>query len=574
MAFYLISFIAGLLTVLAPCVLPILPVVIGGSVAGKNAWRPLVITMSLGVSIVLFTLLLKVTTAFIAVPQIVWQSISGGIILFFGLVLLFPAAWEHISNALHFNTSSQQLLSKGLTRTDFLGAVILGAALGPVFASCSPTYFVILATVLPASFAAGLIDLIIYALGLALMLFLVAILGQKLVSKLGWAINPRGTFKKIVGILFIILGLAIVTGYEKKAEAWLLDKGFFDVTKIEQKLLEQNNGTPSSSTTEQSGASGFTLAEKEKRFMRAPEIAGLTNWINHEPIISLKDLRGKVVLIDFWTYSCINCIRTLPFIESWDQKYAKDGLVIIGVHAPEFQFEKKIENVQDAVKRFGITYAVAQDNDFETWHNYKNLYWPAHYLIDADGFIRDYHAGEGGYEETERHIQELLSELQNKPIEMQVTPMNKSDMPDTSSPETYFGAARNEFLGNGTAGATGTLDFKMPSEIKADTLYLDGTWDIQSEFTTSTSSTSKIIFKYTAKNVFFVASAGNPVTITVLRDGKPLGTVAGKDITSDSTATINEERLYDLIHDMTAGEHTIEIDVQQTGLRAFTFTFG
>lgn len=243
MTLLITSFIAGLLTVLAPCILPLLPIIIGGSLSeGKrDPWKAYIITASLAVSVVLFTLLLKFSTLFIDIPQSAWAYISGSILIAFGLFMVFPGVWERLVLALGLGKSSNKLLAKGVQKKSRMGDVLIGAALGPVFSTCSPTYFVILATVLPASFVTGLVYLIAFAAGLALALLAIALLGQRIVGKLDKAADPHGWFKRGLGVLFLLVGIAIMTGVDKTIETALLDSGFFDVTKIEQKLLESAN---------------------------------------------------------------------------------------------------------------------------------------------------------------------------------------------------------------------------------------------------------------------------------------------------------------------------------------------
>ncbi len=238
MAFLLISFIAGILTVLAPCILPLLPVIIGGSISDHEKRNPLIITASLAVSLVVFTLLLKFSTVFIDIPPRIWSIISGSIIFFFGLVSLFPKLWQNIIGKLNLTNKSEQVLAKSASHKNHWGDVLIGAALGPVFSSCSPTYFVILASVLPESFGRGLAYLIAYAAGLALVLLLISYFGQQAIKKLKWAADPNGWFKRGLGILFIVVGLFIMTGGDKKVQTYLVNRGFFDVTKIEQRLLQ------------------------------------------------------------------------------------------------------------------------------------------------------------------------------------------------------------------------------------------------------------------------------------------------------------------------------------------------
>jgi len=241
MEFLIISFIAGLLTILAPCVLPLLPVIIGGSLTDKkpSKWTPIVITTSLAISVILFTLLLRASTVLIGVPDSFWKWISGGILIIFGIITIFPALWEHVSIKLKFSTGSNKLLGKSVQMEGQGKNVAIGAALGPVFVSCSPTYAVILAVVLPVSFARGMIYLTAYSLGLAVILLALAYTGQKFASKLAWATDPNGWFKKFLGILFVTVGIMIITGFDKTIETYLLDQGFYDrVSNFEQNLFD------------------------------------------------------------------------------------------------------------------------------------------------------------------------------------------------------------------------------------------------------------------------------------------------------------------------------------------------
>ncbi|MBV9159094.1 MAG: sulfite exporter TauE/SafE family protein, partial [Candidatus Kaiserbacteria bacterium] len=313
MILFFISFIAGILTVLAPCVLPLLPVIVGGSLTGGGWRRAYTICVSLGGSVILFTLILKATTALIAVPQAFWNILSGGILVLFGLVMLFPALWDSLGFVNLLNRSSNRALASGYQRNSFWGDMLMGAALGPVFSSCSPTYFVILATVLPASFFGGLLDLIAYAVGLSGFLLVIAIVGQRLVDRLDVAIEPGGWFRRSIGILFIIVGLGVLTGYEAQLEAWLLNRGF-DATAIEQRLLGAKDTDVSATST-----ATLTEAEKAKVYKKAPELVTPDGYINTDgQPITIGQFKGKdVVLLDIWTYSCINCQRTLPYIKEW-----------------------------------------------------------------------------------------------------------------------------------------------------------------------------------------------------------------------------------------------------------------
>lgn len=338
---------------------------------------------------------------------------------------------------------------------------------------------------------------------------------------------------------------------------------------------------PSSPLANTPGAVRMDKAEKAKRYTTAKELAGIAGTINADRV-SVGDLVGKkVILIDFWTYSCINCQRTTPYLNAWYDKYRDKGLEIIGVHTPEFEFEKKYGNVRAAVEKFKIKYPVALDNDYATWQAYGNRYWPHKYLIDIDGYIVYDHIGEGSYEETEKKIQELLRErtaaLGSATAigEGTVSPKGviSVDSSKPRSPEIYFGAARNQYLGNGTALRRGRQHFIEPKEITLNTLYLVGDWDIEDEFARAASSGAKIIFRYEAQAVYIVASADVLAKARLMRDRKSLEASAGEDVKNDMVS-IHEDRLYKLVEDAAYGEHTLEITIDQPGLRTFTFTFG
>lgn len=550
------SFTAGLLTILAPCVLPLLPVIVGGAAGSRNRWYPFILVTSLSTSVILFTLLLKASTLFIDVPQAFWTGLSGGIITVFGLIWVFPKMWEIVSVKLNLIGRSQAGLSKAGHVESKWGAILMGAALGPVFSSCSPTYFVILATVLPVSFFSGLFYLIIYGIGLAIMLGLIAFFGQKLVSHLGWAANPHGLFRRILGVLLVLVGLSIITGYEKKIETSILDAGF-GVTEFETKLLDDMDmqmPEKTTDTTKQEESDGTGLPY----LYEAPELSGLENWINSEPINSIKDLRGKVVLVDFWTYSCINCIRTLPYIQSWQEKYADDGLVILGIHAPEFQFEQKPENVQKAVKDFGLTYPVVQDNDFKTWRAYNNHYWPAKYLIDKNGIVRYTHFGEGEYEETEAYIAALLAtDMKHTQVQAQAV-----DFKQIGTPETYIGLARREnFVENPDAS------------LLNNQWTLKGDWETNLERATSTRPGASIRMHFTADHANLVI--GGSGTATVKIDGETATAENGGADVKDGILTLDGERLYELTDFKGEyGTHEVEIIFDEPDVELFAWTFG
>lgn len=324
-------------------------------------------------------------------------------------------------------------------------------------------------------------------------------------------------------------------------------------------------------------------SEKAKRYDRAREITDPAGFINSEPF-QLRDVIGKkVILLDIWTYSCINCQRTLPYITSWDEKYRDEGLLVVGIHSPEFEFEKKQENVMAAVEQFGIKYPVVLDNDFGTWHAYRNSYWPRKYLIDIDGYVVYDRIGEGGYAETERKIQELLAERAQKlnesvTYQQEITNVFVPEaITDTMprSPETYFGAWRNATFGNGSPGVQGGMNLKEPKTIADNMFYLVGSWNIHREYAENATRDGRLLYRYTGDKVFMVASSEHGGTIRIMQDGKPIGEAAGADVDASGRVRIQAEGLYKLIDNPDgAGKHELEIVFEDPGIHIFTFTFG
>jgi len=306
---------------------------------------------------------------------------------------------------------------------------------------------------------------------------------------------------------------------------------------------------------------------KTTLYPRAKELSEPGAFINtpSDKPITIQSLVGKkVILVDFWTYSCINCQRTQPYLNAWYKKYKDQGLEIIGVHSPEFDFEKDANNVRLATKAAGIQYPVVQDNNFATWRAYNNRFWPHKYLIDVDGFIVYDHIGEGFYDETEQEIQKLLTELHTRTGGGVVggglvTP--SASTPQAGSPETYFGSDRNEYLGNGQKGTGGVQIFTLPSTYARNTLYLGGTWNITSQYAEAQKD-SRVHYRFNAKNVYLVASSPSAQSLGVTLDG-----------VQQTLVSVSTDRLYTLISLPAVGEHELELTVP-AGLKLYAFTFG
>lgn len=561
----ILSYIAGLLTAFAPCVLPLLPIILGGSIDPKSRdkKRPYIIVGSLVVSLILFTLLLKASTALIGINPKVWTYISGGLVIGLGMFMLFPDQWAKIISKLGFEHRSQELLGKAYkNKNSLLSAILIGAALGPVFSSCSPTYAWVIATVLPSSAALGLFYLSIYVLGVATSLLAIALLGRKLLEKVKWASDPRGWFQRGIAVLFIIVGLLVITGWDKKIQTFLVEKDFTGIKSIEEKLVPNTDGSRPSGNY---GDSSFNVTPYS-----APEFSNINAWINSEPL-TLESLKGKVVLIDFWTYSCINCIRTQPYLNAWHNKYSQEGLVIVGVHAPEFAFEKVVDNVKEAVIDAEIKYPVALDNDFSTWQAYNNRYWPAKYLIDKDGKVRYTHFGEGDYDVTEANIQTLLRDTGSsvsKPLEANTSTAASSDQ----TPETYLGYDRGERFANADEFvADEVIDYKLSSDLEPNQWSLGGNWQMNSESSQSHSDKSILSINYTAKEVFLVMSGppGAAIEVAVTGLSKP----SGDDLDGNNRVILDTARLYKLVKEDQQESRTLTLKIP-TGVTINAFTFG
>lgn len=313
-------------------------------------------------------------------------------------------------------------------------------------------------------------------------------------------------------------------------------------------------------------------------------LVNATGWINSKPLTA-KDLKGKVVLVDFWDYSCINCIRTIPYIRAWADKYKNSGLVVIGVHTPEFDVEKQLPNVQHAVDKFSITYPVALDSDHKIWDAFHNQYWPAHYFIDAKGKVRFEHFGEGEYVQSERWIQQLLQEANAKPTTAGMVSVNgqgtqaASDAHNVGSPETYIGYARaiNFASQCGIKLDTNHL-YTVPDELRLNHWGLAGMWADHEQVAVLKSAGGKIVFRFHARDLHLVlgpGSDGKPVRFKVTFDGQSPGANHGVDTDADGNGMVNEHRLYQLIRQSgTITDHTFAIEFLEPGVQAFSFTFG
>lgn len=349
--------------------------------------------------------------------------------------------------------------------------------------------------------------------------------------------------------------------------------------------IQNLSETTSSESVVSDKAEEEIIEEKSAEYEKAKPLTDPKGYINTDNVSIEENIGDKVILLDMWTYSCINCQRTLPHLREWHRKYEDDGLLIIGNHAPEFDFEKDRSNVEEAVERFNITYPVVMDNNYGTWNAYNNRYWPQKYLIGVDGFIRYEHIGEGAYDQTEQKIVELLEERKERlGIESRVDEDGVKELADREhdttdinprkieTPEIYLGAWRNGRLGSGPQNVVGELNFTAPEELKKDYFYLDGKWGIKRKHAETSEPGASIEINYSAKNVNIVLDGEN-ATLKVYQNGEPITKNSGESVES-SELTVDSEQLYRIVENDKYGRNRLKIELVDGQLEAYTFTFG
>lgn len=548
------AFVSGLVTIAAPCIWPLLPIILSSSATGGYR-KPLGVTLGIITSFAFFTLTLSYIVKIIPIDLDLLRLLAVAIIGFFGLTLIIPQLNQAVEGWVsRLSGSVAGKASRNVQGAGFISGFITGAALGIVWTPCAGPILATIAT-LAATQAVNVSIILVtmaYVLGVGVPLFIFALLGQHVFTRSRSLSKYTGRIQQVFGIIMILTALLILTGYDRVLQSKLLDtfpsySSF--LTKLEsnntvkQQLdsLRQGENNPSDV---QPGKPINTLDMPTSNYPLAPDFVGINNWLNTEnnKPLTMQELRGKVVLIDFWTYTCINCIRTLPYVTGWYEKYKDQGFVVVGVHTPEFEFEKKTENVENAIQQYNIHYPVAQDNDYSTWRAYDNHYWPAHYLIDVDGHVRETHFGEGNYAETEQKIQELLKEAGKKTDTQTLNVPDQGPKGFRLTPETYLGSNRAE-----------------PN----DYVKLSDDWKIMPEYIQS-SPGSTITLDFTAQNVFLVITPPNGGgTVDVTLDGKKVNTI-----------TLDTARLYDIVKLDKPGSHTVKLIFNNADTQAFAFTFG
>ena len=557
----LFAFLAGLVTILSPCILSIAPILLTAG-ANHNYHKPLGVITGLIISFSFFTLALSAIVQATGISPDIFRYLAISVIIFFGLTMLVPSLENAFNSLASYIARMGNIVQERSTHihTNFFSGLILGFALGLLWTPCAGP---ILATITALAATGGVTFITVlitlaYATGAAIPMLLFCFGGSKILQSMTSFAPYTHTIRKIFGMIVITSAIAMIFHVDiilqEKIAHW-----FPTITIEQNKLLEEELNMLRESK-------GIEPMEQ------APEFTGITEWLNSEPL-TLAQLRGKVVLIDFWTYTCINCIRTLPHITEWYNKYKNYDFEIIGVHTPEFAFEKSKKNVEDAIKRFNITYPVALDNNYQTWRAYDNHYWPAHYLIDKNGTIVKKHFGEGGYAEMENAIDSLLG----------IPPCKKGEECDSTkvitkiiTPETYLGFERGDrYQSSLNVQKNIPATYKISGKLSDDQVGLRGNWTVTSTRAQSNSDSNALELNFTANQVYLVMQSDKPSIITVLLDGKPLSKkYHGNDMNSAGEIVVHEPRMYEVVnlHD-DYGRHTLTLRCNK-GLNAYVFTFG
>jgi cytochrome c biogenesis protein CcdA/thiol-disulfide isomerase/thioredoxin len=581
------GFIAGAATAVSPCVLPVLPIALSAGATGGRR-RPLGIVVGLALSFTFATVALVYVISALGLAGDLLRNIAIAVLIGFGILLMVPSLAARVEAWISRYAGRAGVISGG---DGFWSGTAVGASLGLVYAPCAGP---ILAGVITVSasqeFTAGRLAVALsYGLGSALVLYLLMLGGRRLARPLA----RRGSGLQIAtGAIMVVFALAMLGDYDIRFQERIADdlpaflvnptEELEDTAAARSAIADARGeeahgiGALAAAVPEHAKAAGRGVGSGLPVLGVAPEFVGNQRWFNTqgERPLTLRGLRGRVVLIDFWTYSCINCIRTFPYLKAWDERYRKDGLTIVGVHAPEFPFEKDAANVEDAIERAGLRYPVAQDNDLATWSAWGNMYWPAEYFVDARGRVRYTHFGEGEYEEKEEVIRELLAEAGRAPGKGVAGGRGPEPSIELTTPETYLGASRAERFTNPIL-SPGSHEFDARTGPPPDNEYTyRGGWRIGLDSATSERGAS-LELSFGAKRVFLVMGTpdGRPRRLRVLLDGRPIpAALSGADV-ENGVATIAAHRLYDLV-DLPRVEHRTLRLVPEPRIEAYAFTFG
>lgn len=598
----LFAFLSGLVTIAAPCIWPLLPIILSSAATGGHR-RPLGVTLGIMLSFTILTLTIAYLVRIIPFDPEILRYVAVMIISILGLTLLIPALGARLEGAV--STLSNKIRPKTSATDDgFNSGFLTGISLGIVWTPCAGPILATIATLAATRSLNGdiIFVTIAYIVGVGIPLFFFAVAGRHFFTRMSALSRYTGRIQQVFGGIMLVTALLIATGTDRTLQARLLNafpsySNFLlkleTTGNVQQELDRLRNNEPSNAPMPTMAFPQAGDATGLPKLRAAPDFVGITHWLNSDGV-HINDLKGKVVLIDFWTYTCINCIRTLPYVTGWYEKYKpsdsegkEDGLVVIGVHTPEFEFEKKTENVEGAIKQYTINYPVAQDNDFATWRAYDNHYWPAKYLIDADGVIRYTHFGEGDYDITEENIQKLLKEA-GMPSDSEGGPADSEGMKGDKellniqeqtptgqqTPETYLGLARMAGYASPERPTSGTTTYSLPNSLSTNEFAYSGSWNLQNESATVKEQGAGLLLKFYAKDVYLVITPVNTDDqIAVFVDDQAVVAVAGNDVEQGYVA-IDKPRLYHLVSLKEKGEHLLQLNFQTPGTQVFAFTFG
>jgi len=582
MLLVIVVFLAGVLTILSPCILPVLPFVFARSDQKfLSSGLPLLIGMA--ATFAGIATLAAVGGAWAVRVNQYGRVLALVLLTAFAATLLSRRLSDALSRPLvALGNRMMPATTDGVPQSGLLASLTLGVTTGLLWAPCAGP---ILGLVLTGAAISGpnahtTALLFAYAAGAATSLGIAILAGGRVFAALKRSLGAGEWVRRGLGVAVLLGVLAIALGWDTTILARLSLSG---TNRIEAGLLKKVSGEA------QASDKAALLADAgAPRLMvegEMPSLGGATSWLN-SPALTPEGLRGKVVLVDFWTYSCINCLRTLPYVKAWYAKYRDHGLVILGVHSPEFAFEKDPANVQRAVSDLGVQYPVALDDDYAIWRAFDNHYWPADYLIDAQGRIRGHHFGEGDYDQTEHELRELLMAAGDTHLPPAGTPVANgtgieaaSDAAHDQSQETYVGYRRAEgFASPGGLVHDDAHDYSLPASLEQNTWALVGRWSDDREKATLDASPGRIVYRFLARDLHLVLGPGiaaKPVRFRVLLDGKSPGASHGVDTDADGNGVVTDQRLYQLIRQSgDIGEHVFSIEFLDDGVQAYAFTFG
>ena len=575
MLIILLAYLGGVLTIVSPCILPVLPFVFARADRSfARSTLPMLAGMAGTFAIV--ATLAAVGGGWAVRANEVGRWVALALLALFGLALVFPRISDRLTRPL---VALGSRMSERSDQESSGSSLLLGVATGLLWAPCAGPILGIIFTAAAlngASFSTSLL-LLAYALGAATSLALALLVGGQLFARMKKSLGASERIRQVLGVL-VLLGVAtIALGLDARVLSKLSSA---QTASLESGLARKLGASqPMSETQARTNSMGELVLPVEGQL---PPLTGLGPWFNSTPL-TREQLRGKVVVVDFWTYSCINCLRSIPYVKAWDERYRKDGLVVIGVHAPEFAFERQPANVERAIKELGIRYPVALDNNYDLWRALKNNYWPAHYFIDAQGRIRYHHFGEGDYEGSERVIRQLLAEAGRAPAGNAMSAVEATGaqaaaaIRDIRSRETYIGYARAEnFVSPGGLSRDAAKTYAA-SPLTLNDWSLEGNWLDGRQSARSLSAGAKIHFRFHARDLHLVLGSvsGKPVRFRVTLDGQAPGQDAGMDAGASGSGSVSAQRLYQLVRQKgEVRDRTFTIEFLDPGVEAFAFTFG